>query len=543
MIDGEGRLPGWRAKRNPGRPRFRKATRISPPLNRASERGRAFASRQKSFDERRFVAIGKRAYSCVLLGPWCAASCGLFEPWCAASSFMSPAALWAAPFALSSWPSARSFSSPAILPAVSLTAPLAFSAAPLMCSRSIVFSTLTSVPYMLGGERRRISPVPDATRLTGMASSSQRGMAEEATSTPCKPTSKIRLSGGRHRFEADVEIIVVEGRAIEFRRPRVGIHHTMTVSRPRPGLVKGAGVFDRECDFERIAAVYQPEVLDHVQLVGMRRAVGIDECPVIEADRIDHKGVALIMADRFAVPGRFRICRMWHVEPDVAGSPGEEQYDFLGRLDDMHEAGVEMEGRNAGLPASRFARLAVAAPEHEFVLAAERFTDPGQQVLSRRVIEVRHPIGRLDPHLSRHLVVGVGMVGTIGHRTEAGRRIGKVIEQTRDRVIGLFRRHEPGPGNTGGRKIEVRRRPGFRRLRREGREKRGRAAESAQHDRAGERVSHARQITCHRQLLMSNRNASSRESWPGLSRLDPAIYVLLAELRQRKTWMPRQARA
>jgi hypothetical protein len=56
-----------------------------------------------------------------------------------------------------------------------LMAPLALSAAPLMCSRSIVFSTLTSVPYMLGGERRKISTVPDATRLTDIASQAASG--------------------------------------------------------------------------------------------------------------------------------------------------------------------------------------------------------------------------------------------------------------------------------------------------------------------------------------------------------------------------------
>src|SRR4029077_18981353 len=52
-------------------------------------------------------------------------------------SFTSPATLRDAPFALSALPLAFSFSSPITLPAVSLTAPLAFSAAALMCSRSI----------------------------------------------------------------------------------------------------------------------------------------------------------------------------------------------------------------------------------------------------------------------------------------------------------------------------------------------------------------------------------------------------------------------
>src|SRR5215471_287098 len=149
----------------------------------------------------------------------------------------------------------------------------------------------------------------------------------------------------------------------------------------------------------------------------------------------------------------------------------------------MQETGVEMEGRDTGLPASRLARLAVAAAEHKLVLAAQRFPDPWQQVAAGGVVEVRHPVSRLDPHLPRHLVIDVRVVGTIGDRTEAGRRTGKVIEQARSRVIWLLRQHKPRPRNTGRRKIEARRRAASRRVRSEDWKKCARAAKSAQQDR------------------------------------------------------------
>src|SRR6185312_15393718 len=56
------------------------------------------------------------------------------------ASFASPTALCTAPFTLSTLPSVSSFLSPVILPAFSLMAPLALSAAPFTCSLSICFS-------------------------------------------------------------------------------------------------------------------------------------------------------------------------------------------------------------------------------------------------------------------------------------------------------------------------------------------------------------------------------------------------------------------
>ena len=52
-------------------------------------------------------------------------------------------------------------------------------------------------------------------------------------------------------------------------------------------------------------------------IFGMGRAVIVDESLVVLTDRIDDQSVAFVMADRFAVPGRFRILRMRHIGIDV----------------------------------------------------------------------------------------------------------------------------------------------------------------------------------------------------------------------------------
>src|SRR5205085_8068299 len=67
------------------------------------------------------------------------------------ASFTSPATLCAAPFALSILHSVSSFLSPVTLPAASLIAPLALSAAPFTCSLSIR-PVLLWLPRPAGGQ-------------------------------------------------------------------------------------------------------------------------------------------------------------------------------------------------------------------------------------------------------------------------------------------------------------------------------------------------------------------------------------------------------
>jgi hypothetical protein len=49
-----------------------------------------------------------------------------------------------------------------------------------------------------------------------------------------------------------------------------------------------------------VAAVSLSPALRHMQLLGMRRAVNIDDRLVVHADGIEHERVALVMVDRLA---------------------------------------------------------------------------------------------------------------------------------------------------------------------------------------------------------------------------------------------------
>src|SRR6267142_3247184 len=94
-----------------------------------------------------------------------------------------------------------------------------------------------------------------------------------------------------------------------------------------------------------------------MHLSGMRRAIIVGKGPVGLANGIDDEGVAaFVMADRFSVPGRFRIGRMRHVEVDMAHlRPGRHDgHDLVWPLiDEKRRAyGIGIERRNTVRPAA-----------------------------------------------------------------------------------------------------------------------------------------------------------------------------------------------
>src|SRR6516162_10516257 len=128
--------------------------------------------------------------------------------------------------------------------------------------------------------------------------------------------SEIRLVGLRKRLDLVAEIAgIVLGASFLRERRR----NALPALARRPRRVERTGVLDREIDLERLAAVEELEALYHMQLRGVRRAVGIDKRLVVHADRVDHERVAaLVMADRFAVPGRLEACTVGPVQIDAA---------------------------------------------------------------------------------------------------------------------------------------------------------------------------------------------------------------------------------
>src|SRR5882672_7657201 len=77
---------------------------------------------------------------------------------------------------------------------------------------------------------------------------------------------------------------------------------TPVAPHPRPRLMEGVRIVHREGCFHHLAVVdYSPALYD-VELVGVRRAVNVNERLDALPDRVDDKGVPLIMDDRLAVP-------------------------------------------------------------------------------------------------------------------------------------------------------------------------------------------------------------------------------------------------
>src|SRR3974390_229427 len=106
-----------------------------------------------------------------------------------------------------------------------------------------------------------------------------------------------------------------------------------------------------------------------MHLGGMRRAVIVGKGPVGLANGIDDEGVAaFVMADRFSVPGWFRIGRMRYIQVDMAHLwPGlHDDNNLVGPLIDekwrAYDVGIK--SRNTGRPASFMGTVGHSAGDH-----------------------------------------------------------------------------------------------------------------------------------------------------------------------------------
>src|SRR5579883_108067 len=106
--------------------------------------------------------------------------------------------------------------------------------------------------------------------------------------------------GLRNRRNVVVEKVQIVLCADHFRHWSVGYAPPALNRRPR--RVEGAGIIDGDNRLKRPAAFDHLEALDHMDLLGVGRAVIVHKSPVVEADRVDHEFVSLVMADRFAIP-------------------------------------------------------------------------------------------------------------------------------------------------------------------------------------------------------------------------------------------------
>src|SRR5215470_13413553 len=105
----------------------------------------------------------------------------------------------------------------------------------------------------------------------------------------------------RQRIEVEIEVIEIPLDARGFTH-RADFHASVSLhGRPRYG--ESPRIFDGYSHVDPRFGVYELVSLNHMELVGVRRPVIVDERLCGESDRVDNKRVAvLVMADRFPEP-------------------------------------------------------------------------------------------------------------------------------------------------------------------------------------------------------------------------------------------------
>src|SRR6516225_6739073 len=109
----------------------------------------------------------------------------------------------------------------------------------------------------------------------------------------CSARSEIRLVGVRHRLHVIVEKAGIVFSA-DFLAQRTLLDAPVTLERG-PRRREGAGVLDIGNRFQRFSALDDAVALDDMQLVGVRRAITIDEGPDGEPDRVHHQSIAVFI--------------------------------------------------------------------------------------------------------------------------------------------------------------------------------------------------------------------------------------------------------
>ena len=74
--------------------------------------------------------------------------------------------------------------------------------------------------------------------------------------------------------------------------------------------------------FQTLAPIDHAKALHHMELLGMRRAEGIEDAPGVRSDGVDDQRVALVMADRLAEPRGLDVRRVGHIQIDDFDTPG-----------------------------------------------------------------------------------------------------------------------------------------------------------------------------------------------------------------------------
>src|SRR5258706_12115506 len=141
----------------------------------------------------------------------------------------------------------------------------------------------------------------------------------------------------------------------------------------------------------------------------MRGAIIVDESLVVEADGIDDERIALVMANRFSVPGGFWIGGMRRIQPDMPLFivPRKDHRDLPRRLQDEQSAPEQhIEARTPARLAGGTRREGELAGEHLVIVLLHDVLRPLLQI---GVGDVADALGRLLSGDARYVIRNVAM--------------------------------------------------------------------------------------------------------------------------------------
>ena len=212
--------------------------------------------------------------------------------------------------------------------------------------------------------------------------------------------SEVRLVGDRNM---PIEMLIVFGARF--------LDHFMLdtpiTARSGPGRMEGIRIVHREDDLDEPAVLDYPPALDDMELVGVRRAVKIEECVGVLRNRVDDERVALVMSDRFSVPRRLRIFQMGNVEIDpadllIALVDHPHHFRRLHEVNGLVTAAIGHKTGNSRGQTARSCREGGFSGEDFVIVFLHPLLDPRLQV---RIGDIADSKGRLPAPAVRHVRV------------------------------------------------------------------------------------------------------------------------------------------
>src|SRR5258706_8068885 len=186
--------------------------------------------------------------------------------------------------------------------------------APKLGTAEFSFGALSDVRTNMNAAaalRTRAAIIPAANRVPLVGTDSEASLKIRLDGLrPLAPTSHSKIGFLRDWDRPDMlmEVVSVVFGAYDFDHGAL-VHAAVALDRV-PGRGEGARILNMDVHLERLSLVDHVETFNHMQLLGVRCEVIVDEGLGREPDRIDDKRIAFVTPDRLAEPGRRGLRRM-----------------------------------------------------------------------------------------------------------------------------------------------------------------------------------------------------------------------------------------